>query len=102
MSRAVDLVSCVLRCTGRWAVCCIGAIGHLARRELYSQRRDASDAARDSADWAQGGAPARGGHGIDKGKVTYEHIYWDQGSLLAQVGLLDPAKLQGDRLGTGA
>jgi carboxymethylenebutenolidase len=25
--------------------------------------------------------------------VTHEHIYWDQGSLLAQIGLLDPAKL---------
>jgi carboxymethylenebutenolidase len=31
--------------------------------------------------------------GIEKGKITHEHIYWDQGSLLAQVGLLDPAKL---------
>ena len=31
--------------------------------------------------------------GIDDGKVTYEHIYWDQASLLVQVGLLDPAKL---------
>ena len=31
--------------------------------------------------------------GIENGKVVYEHIYWDQGSLLAQVGLLDPAKL---------
>lgn len=31
--------------------------------------------------------------GIENGKVTYEHIYWDQGSLLAQVGLLDPSKL---------
>jgi carboxymethylenebutenolidase len=31
--------------------------------------------------------------GIEKGKVRYEHIYWDQGSLLAQVGLLDPAAL---------
>jgi carboxymethylenebutenolidase len=28
--------------------------------------------------------------GIENGK---EHIYWDQGSLLAQVGLLDPTKL---------
>jgi carboxymethylenebutenolidase len=37
--------------------------------------------------------PHVGVMGIDKGKVTYEHIYWDQGSLLAQVGLLDPAKL---------
>ena len=31
--------------------------------------------------------------GIENGKVAYEHIYWDQGSLLAQVGLLDPAEL---------
>jgi carboxymethylenebutenolidase len=23
-------------------------------------------------------------------KIAHEHIYWDQGSLLAQVGLLDP------------
>ena len=31
--------------------------------------------------------------GIENGKVAYEHIYWDQGSLLAQIGLLDAAKL---------
>jgi carboxymethylenebutenolidase len=31
--------------------------------------------------------------GIVDGKVTYEHIYWDQASLLVQVGLIDPAKL---------
>jgi carboxymethylenebutenolidase len=31
--------------------------------------------------------------GIVGGKVAYEHIYWDQASLLVQVGLLDPAKL---------
>jgi len=31
--------------------------------------------------------------GIEDGKVAYEHIYWDQGSLLAQVGLLDLTKL---------
>lgn len=31
--------------------------------------------------------------GIEHGKVAYEHIYWDQGSLLAQVGLLDPTRL---------
>jgi carboxymethylenebutenolidase len=31
--------------------------------------------------------------GIVNGKVAYEHIYWDQASLLVQVGLLDPAKL---------
>jgi carboxymethylenebutenolidase len=27
------------------------------------------------------------------GKIAHEHIYWDQGSLLAQVGLLDPKTL---------
>jgi carboxymethylenebutenolidase len=27
------------------------------------------------------------------GKVAYEHIYWDQASLLAQIGLLDPKAL---------
>ena len=27
------------------------------------------------------------------GKVAHEHIYWDQASVLAQLGLIDPAKL---------
>lgn len=31
--------------------------------------------------------------GFDDGKVAYEHIYWDQASLLAQVGMLDAAAL---------
>jgi carboxymethylenebutenolidase len=31
--------------------------------------------------------------GFEGGKVSHEHIYWDQGSLLAQVGLIDPAEL---------
>ena len=31
--------------------------------------------------------------GVEGGKVAYEHIYWDQASLLVQVGLLDPAGL---------
>jgi carboxymethylenebutenolidase len=26
-------------------------------------------------------------------KIAHEHIYWDQASVLAQVGLLDPKKL---------
>ena len=26
-------------------------------------------------------------------KIAHEHIYWDQGSLLAQVGLIDPARV---------
>jgi carboxymethylenebutenolidase len=31
--------------------------------------------------------------GFEGDKVAYEHIYWDQASLLVQVGLLDPARL---------
>jgi carboxymethylenebutenolidase len=27
------------------------------------------------------------------GKVAHEHIYWDQASVLAQLGLIDPAGL---------
>jgi len=30
---------------------------------------------------------------FEDGKLTHEHIYWDQASLLVQVGLLDPAGL---------
>src|SRR5262245_7313539 len=30
---------------------------------------------------------------FEGGKVAHEHIYWDQASLLVQVGLLDPTKL---------
>jgi carboxymethylenebutenolidase len=31
--------------------------------------------------------------GFDAGKVAFERIYWDQASVLAQVGLLDETKL---------
>lgn len=31
--------------------------------------------------------------GFESGSVAYEHVYWDQASLLVQVGLLDPAAL---------
>jgi carboxymethylenebutenolidase len=30
---------------------------------------------------------------FENGKIAHEHIYWDQGSLLAQVGVLDPAQV---------
>jgi carboxymethylenebutenolidase len=30
---------------------------------------------------------------IENGKVAHEHVWWDQASLLVQVGLLDPGKL---------
>ena len=42
--------------------------------------------------------------GFQEGKVAYEHIYWDQASVLVQLGLLDPSLLpvagseQADRL----
>jgi carboxymethylenebutenolidase len=31
--------------------------------------------------------------GFEDGKVAFERIYWDQASLLVQIGLLDPANL---------
>jgi carboxymethylenebutenolidase len=31
--------------------------------------------------------------GFDDGKVTHEHIYWDQATVLVQAGLLDPEAL---------
>jgi len=31
--------------------------------------------------------------GFKDGKITHEHIYWDQASVLVQVGLLDPKGL---------
>jgi carboxymethylenebutenolidase len=34
--------------------------------------------------------------GVQDGKVAYEHIYWDQAGLLAQLGLFDPAGLPVD------
>ena len=31
--------------------------------------------------------------GLEDGKVSYEHIHWDQANVLAQIGLLDPKLL---------
>jgi carboxymethylenebutenolidase len=31
--------------------------------------------------------------GLDGAKISYEHIYWDQATVLVQIGLLDPAGL---------
>jgi carboxymethylenebutenolidase len=31
--------------------------------------------------------------GVADGKIAYEHIYWDQATVLVQLGLLDPAGL---------
>ena len=31
--------------------------------------------------------------GFKNGKISHEHIYWDQASVLVQVGLLNPARL---------
>lgn len=38
--------------------------------------------------------------GFQNGKVAYEHIYWDQASLLVQIGMLDHA-IAGDRRRAG-
>jgi carboxymethylenebutenolidase len=51
-------------------------------------------------DWLLPGVPATGKHvemavavivGFRDGKISHEHIYWDQASVLVQVGLLNPA-----------
>ena len=53
-------------------------------------------------DWLLPGVPATGKFvqipmvviaRADDGLITHEHIYWDQASVLAQIGLLDPALL---------
>ena len=31
--------------------------------------------------------------GFEQGKIEYEHIYWDQGNVLVQIGLIDPEGL---------
>jgi carboxymethylenebutenolidase len=31
--------------------------------------------------------------GLDEGKISYEHIYWDQATVLVQLGMLDPTGL---------
>ena len=31
--------------------------------------------------------------GFKDGKISHEHIYWDQAGVLVQVGLLDPVGL---------
>jgi carboxymethylenebutenolidase len=53
-------------------------------------------------DWMLPGIPPTGKHveiplvaivRFENGKLAHEHIYWDQASVLVQIGLLDPAKL---------
>ena len=31
--------------------------------------------------------------GVEDGKIAYEHIYWDQATVLVQLGLLNPVGL---------
>jgi carboxymethylenebutenolidase len=53
-------------------------------------------------DWMLPGVPPTGKKvemavvviaGVKNGKITHEHIYWDQASVLVQIGLLNPARL---------
>jgi carboxymethylenebutenolidase len=53
-------------------------------------------------DWLLPGVAPTGKHvemavvvivGFKDGKISHEHIYWDQAGVLAQIGLLDPAGL---------
>ena len=56
---------------------------------------DAGDSARHQADWTQSDTcPTVVIVGFDQdSKITYEHIYWDQATMLVQLGLLDPSAL---------
>ena len=56
----------------------------------------------ESIDWLLPGIPATGKRvemavavivGFRDGKISHEHIYWDQASVLVQIGLLNPAGL---------
>jgi len=53
-------------------------------------------------DWLLPGVPPTGKKvemavavivGVRNGKISHEHIYWDQAGVLIQVGLLNPARL---------
>lgn len=53
-------------------------------------------------DWMLPGVAPTGKHievavvviaGVKNGKITHEHIYWDQASVLVQIGALNPAGL---------
>jgi len=53
-------------------------------------------------DWLLPGVPPTGKRvemavavivGFKNGKISHEHIYWDQASVLVQVGLLNPSRL---------
>lgn len=53
-------------------------------------------------DWMLPGVPPTGKKvevafavivGFEDGKISHEHIYWDQATVLVQLGLLDPAGL---------
>ena len=53
-------------------------------------------------DWMLPGVAPTGKHievavvviaGVKNGKITHEHIYWDQASVLVQIGVLNPAGL---------
>lgn len=46
-----------------------------------------------SADRAAGGDCCCRGGQIRDGKLSSEHVYWDQASVLVQIGKLDPAGL---------
>jgi carboxymethylenebutenolidase len=56
----------------------------------------------EAIDWMLPGVPPTGRPieiavvvvvGVKEGKISHEHIYWDQASVLVQAGLLDPSGL---------
>jgi carboxymethylenebutenolidase len=57
----------------------------------FTHERNTGHSARGAPDRTKGRAAAV--VGFKDGKIAYEHIYWDQASLLVQIGLLDKSKL---------
>ena len=73
-------------------------VGETARRrradhQLHPRLRDAGIAAGRRADGRKVTIPFVVVVGFDGDKISYEHIYWDQASMLVQIGLLDKTAL---------
>ena len=61
--------------------------------QVYSHNFDGLDVAWNSPTGKRVEVPLVAIVRFRDGKLAHEHIYWDQASVLVQIGLLDPAKL---------
>jgi carboxymethylenebutenolidase len=61
---------------------------------LYPRLRDAGHSAQPQAHGRKVAVPTVVIVGFDQdNKITHEHVYWDQATMLVQLGLLDPSAL---------